>query len=126
MRQLNADPEAPWRDLGPAGLTTARLGRLLGEFDIKSANVRFTDGSQAKGYRRGDFADAWSRYCPLPQREASHPSQASQPRSKRDASDDRDGLKRPVPPIRPTLTSIGTLGTDGTDIPFKPQGRGAA
>jgi hypothetical protein len=76
-RQLNADPEAPWADYGVHGLTQAKLARLLSEFDIKSGNVRFPDGTQSKGYRRSDFQDAWNRYCP--DDTASHPSQASRP-----------------------------------------------
>ncbi|WP_338602623.1 DUF3631 domain-containing protein [Saccharopolyspora sp. SCSIO 74807] len=99
IRALNADPESPWRDYGANGLTQARLAKLLAEFDIKSGNVRFPDGSQAKGYRRADFADAWTRYCP-PEGEPSQPSQASQPRSARDTLTLWDGSSRPNTPAR--------------------------
>ncbi|GAA3180548.1 DUF3631 domain-containing protein [Nonomuraea roseoviolacea] len=64
LDRLKADPEAPWADYGPAGLTAMKLGTVLREYDIRSANIRFTDGSQAKGYQRADFLDAWARYCP--------------------------------------------------------------
>lgn len=41
-----------------------KFGVILREYDIRSGNIRFPDGSQAKGYQRVDFADAWTRYCP--------------------------------------------------------------
>ncbi|MBK0865472.1 DUF3631 domain-containing protein [Saccharopolyspora sp. HNM0986] len=126
VRQLNTDPEAPWSDYGTHGLTQAKLARLLGEFDIKSGNIRFPDGSQAKGYRRSDFRDAWNRYCPPTTGEASPPSQASPPSSARDAIPHRDGSTRPTEPNRPGLTSIATPGTAGTDTPAKSTEKGAA
>lgn len=126
VRQLNADAEAPWRDYSAHGLTQAKLGRLLAEFDIKSSNVRFPDSTQTKGYRRSDFVDAWTRYCPSPQGEPSQASQASHPSSARDALPLWDGSKRPTEPKRPSLTSIGTLGTAGTDTPGRSGSRGAA
>ncbi|GAA4593744.1 DUF3631 domain-containing protein [Planotetraspora phitsanulokensis] len=64
LERLKADPEAPWADYGPNGLTAMRLGVILREYEIRSGNIRFPDGSQAKGYQRVDFADAWARYCP--------------------------------------------------------------
>ncbi|GLZ05272.1 hypothetical protein Acsp03_27380 [Actinomadura sp. NBRC 104412] len=64
LERLKADPEAPWADYGPNGLTAMRLGALLREYDIRSANIRFPGGGQAKGYQRADFLDAWARYCP--------------------------------------------------------------
>lgn len=67
---LKADPEAPWADHGPHGLTARRLATMLREYDINSCNVRLADGTQAKGYVRDDFADAWDRYCPRPGPEA--------------------------------------------------------
>ncbi|MEU6997191.1 DUF3631 domain-containing protein [Nonomuraea sp. NPDC046570] len=63
LERLKADPEAPWADYGPAGLTAMKLGVILREYDIRSATIRFPTG-QAKGYQRIDFADAWTRYCP--------------------------------------------------------------
>ncbi len=64
LERLKADPEAPWADYGPNGLTAMKLGVILREYDIRSGNIRFPDGTQAKGYQRVDFADAWARYCP--------------------------------------------------------------
>lgn len=118
LRQLNADAEAPWSDYSTNGLTPAKLSKLLAEYDIKSANVRFPDGSQAKGYRRADFLDAWTRYCPevAPTDDASPPSQASHPSAQRDDPDLWDGSTRPADLDRPSLTSIGTPGTAGTAI----------
>ncbi|MEU8193311.1 DUF3631 domain-containing protein [Microbispora amethystogenes] len=64
LERLKADPEAPWAHYGPAGLTPMRIGALLREYEIRSSNIRFPDGTQAKGYQRADFIDAWTRYCP--------------------------------------------------------------
>jgi hypothetical protein len=65
LRALNADPEAPWSAIGPAGLTAKRLGDMLSDFEIRPAPeaIRFEVG-RARGYTREAFADAWRRYCP--------------------------------------------------------------
>ncbi|SFP66504.1 Protein of unknown function [Actinomadura madurae] len=63
LDRLKADPEAPWHDYGPNGLTAMKLGTILREYEIRSDTIRFQTG-QAKGYRRADFTDAWARYCP--------------------------------------------------------------
>jgi Protein of unknown function (DUF3631) len=64
--RLRADPEAPWRDHGPAGITAMKLAELLREYDIRSENIRFGEPiGRVKGYHRADFTDAWARYCPL-------------------------------------------------------------
>ncbi|GAA3365167.1 DUF3631 domain-containing protein [Saccharopolyspora gregorii] len=123
IRQLNAEPEAPWRDYGAHGLTQAKLSRLLAEFDIRSGNVRFPDGSQAKGYRRTDFADAWNRYCPPPEGKPSQPSQASQPRSARDALTLWDASRRPSTPetdeaTRPDSAGERETGKQPADPPW--------
>nr|WP_246331388.1 DUF3631 domain-containing protein [Saccharopolyspora hordei] len=140
LRQLNADPEAPWPNYGKAGLNAAKLAKLLAEFEIRSGNVRFPDGTQAKGYRRSDFHDAWTRYCPT-EGVPSQPSQASPPRSERDGltlwdgsgrptdhanPDAWDGKSRPTASSRPALTCIGTDGTAGTATPPTADTKGAA
>jgi hypothetical protein len=66
LDRLKSEPEAPWAEYGPAGLTAMRLGNILREYEIRSGNIRFSDGIQAKGYQRVDFTDAWNRYCPRP------------------------------------------------------------
>jgi hypothetical protein len=66
LTALNADPEAPWREHGPAGLTARGLQILLKDYGIRSANHRFHDRTQRRGYTRHDFTDAWTRYCPTP------------------------------------------------------------
>ncbi|MFW5415336.1 DUF3631 domain-containing protein [Nocardiopsis sp. CNT-189] len=67
LERLKADSEAPWAEYGPTGLTPMKLGRLLREYDIRPATIRFPGPvGQAKGYLRDDFADAWARYCPDP------------------------------------------------------------
>ncbi|RKT84855.1 Protein of unknown function [Saccharopolyspora antimicrobica] len=117
LNKLNADPESPWPSYGKTGLNAAKLSKLLGEFDIRSGNVRFPDGSQAKGYRASDFHDAWTRYCPADEGKPSQPSQASPPSSARDGLTLWDGTSRPTNSSRPALTCIGTDGTAGTATP---------
>jgi Protein of unknown function (DUF3631) len=48
--------ESPWRDID---LNPSKLGRRLSEYGIRTGHN--TDKS-ARGYRREDFLDAWSRY----------------------------------------------------------------
>ena len=82
LDRLKEDPEAPWADYGPNGLTAMKLGTILREYEIRSANIRFLDGTQAKGYQRADFTDAWSRYCPEtapPDAENTPPERGSRP-----------------------------------------------
>ncbi len=64
IQQLNADPEAPWAEYSAQGLTPRGLQLLLRDYGIGSANHRFPGGTQAKGFARTQFADAWARYCP--------------------------------------------------------------
>jgi hypothetical protein len=133
ITRLRADPEAPWCDHGPAGITAMRLGTMLRDYDIRSANIRFGEPiGQVKGYYRTDFTDAWARYCPTPQGEPSQPSQTSPPSSAPGRLSSWDGSRRPTTPgpddlwdgsRRPTkkavpgLTSGGTAGTAGTATP---------
>jgi Protein of unknown function (DUF3631) len=133
LTRLRADPEAPWCDHGPDGITARRLGILLADYDIRSANIRFGEPiGQVKGYFRADFADAWARYCPPPLGYAFHPSQPSPPSSLlgrkivgdgatrptgHDQNDQWGGPTRPAAPPVPGLTCDGTSGTAGTDTP---------
>jgi hypothetical protein len=142
LDRLTADLEAPWATYGTRGdgLNAMKLSNLLREYDIRSANTRFPDGTQAKAYLRTDFADAWLRYCPDTEptegTPLQNPSQSSQPshrRSERDGLTLWDGLSRtnpthlprtgdgpwdgstrPTTPTRPSLTCTGTTGTTGT------------
>ncbi|MER7278850.1 DUF3631 domain-containing protein [Dactylosporangium sp. NPDC000244] len=145
LERLKADPEAPWADYGTTGLTAMKLGVMLREYEIRSANIRFAlPYGQAKGYTRSDFQDAWTRYCPpvtAPDvRETSQPSQASpsspapgrlalvgrlEP-SQGHEHDDIEarpdspfGTPQAVPPPQavPHLTCDGTPGTAGTAQP---------
>jgi len=66
LEHLNADKEAPWAEYGANGLTPRGLQLLLQPYGIGSANRRFPDGTQAKGFARNQFLDTWARYCPEP------------------------------------------------------------
>jgi hypothetical protein len=58
---LAEDDEAPWSDWYGATIKPRAVSRLLRPFGIRPRNVR-VDESQAKGYHRDDFLDAWNRY----------------------------------------------------------------
>jgi hypothetical protein len=67
LHALNSDREAPWHEHSPVGLTARKLQMLLADYEIHSANRRFAEGTQRRGYARADFTDAWNRYCPAPE-----------------------------------------------------------
>ncbi|MFD5397513.1 DUF3631 domain-containing protein [Streptomyces sp. NPDC127097] len=75
LEHLNADKEAPWAEYGANGMTPRALQLLLKPYGISSANRRFPDGTQAKGFARNQFLDAWKRYCPEPK----PPAESAQP-----------------------------------------------
>lgn len=103
LERLKADPESEWAEHGPTGLTPRKLGVLLAEYEIRSANIRFPNGGQSKGYQRADFLDAWARYCPTvePVPEADIVPLA--------------GGTRPSRPKRPAAGQCGTATFTGTD-----------
>jgi hypothetical protein len=84
------------------GLTPAKLSKHLAEYGIKSGNVRFPDGSQAKGYRRADFLDAWTRYCPENTPRGTRPSRPKRPSPAQRGTTCRSGTAQavPTPPAR--------------------------
>ncbi len=115
LRVLNADPEAPWSTIGPAGLTGKRLGDLLSDFQISSGTIRFPVG-QAKGYLRADFTDAWTRYCPATPGSLSVPSVPTSFPQVSPGTDAPPGTDQSVPTNQsvPALSGQNELGTDGT------------
>lgn len=75
LTALNEDGERPWATIHKGRpLEARRLAQMLGSFGIRSKTHRFATatvpdgagavfvGEQAKGYARGDFYDAWTRY----------------------------------------------------------------
>jgi putative DNA primase/helicase len=62
VANLVEDPERPWAEWSRGKpITEKGVAQLLHEYFIFSRNVG-PEGSQAKGYRKADFNDAWSRY----------------------------------------------------------------
>ena len=64
LDKLLADEEAPWGDLGRKKLDARILAKMLRGYDIRSSTIRKADGSTPKGYKREAFQDAWKRYLP--------------------------------------------------------------
>ncbi|WP_078889707.1 DUF3631 domain-containing protein [Streptomyces sp. NRRL S-1813] len=63
-------PGKRWAEYGNGGLSARGLQLLLADYQIRSANHRFGDVGQRKGFSRSQFTDAWVRYCPPPARTA--------------------------------------------------------
>jgi putative DNA primase/helicase len=64
-KELTADPERPWVEwYNGKPITPKQLGALLRPFGIISETVRIAGLSDAKGYLRRRFEDAWERYSP--------------------------------------------------------------
>jgi hypothetical protein len=67
LEQLNGMDEAPWGNLRGRELDSRDLAKRLRPYEVRSKNVRTTEGV-VKGYTREDLADAWSRYLsPFPE-----------------------------------------------------------
>jgi hypothetical protein len=63
IEKVNADEQLPFGEYRMGqGLTAHSVAKLLRPFAIRPHNVS-ADTGQAKGYRREQFLDAWSRYC---------------------------------------------------------------
>jgi hypothetical protein len=60
---LHSIEDAPWNEWHGKPLSKNALARIFARFDIRPRKIRIGD-STANGYRREDFADAWSRHLP--------------------------------------------------------------
>jgi hypothetical protein len=136
LERLHLLDEAPWSDWYGKPITARFLADRLRPYGIRSRNVRTSDG-QAKGYRRSDFADAWSRYLPDPPTPSTHPPSPASPPSQPlqdktsgqirvtsravplpshdDGGTARDGTgTAPETGGNPDTPTVGTPGTAGT------------
>jgi hypothetical protein len=59
--KIEGRPWAEWNQ--GSGMTANNLARQLKKYRISSQSIRVGDKTP-KGYRRMDFEDSWSRYCP--------------------------------------------------------------
>jgi putative DNA primase/helicase len=66
VTRLSADPERPWAEYnrGDKPITQRQIARLLAAFGIISVTVHPDGLSHGRGYRRVDFEEAWTVYCP--------------------------------------------------------------
>ena len=64
LTALNAMDDAPWGDLRGKPLDARGLSTRLRKYELAPKTVRLADGRTAKGYRRDELADVWSRYLP--------------------------------------------------------------
>lgn len=67
IKKLVDDAEGPWATYNRGQpLTPRQLSKMLSAYDIKSKTVRLGPHETPKGYDRGQFADAFSRYLEQP------------------------------------------------------------
>jgi putative DNA primase/helicase len=66
LGKLAQDETLPWGEFSNGRpLTPIGLARLLKPFGICPGTIRL-EKETAKGYLKENFADAWTRYLPLP------------------------------------------------------------
>jgi hypothetical protein len=73
LSSLCALDESPWVDFKGKPIDARLLSRLLNQYGISSKTIRFGSGQKdvAKGYKREDLHDPWSRYLAPPSSENS-------------------------------------------------------
>jgi hypothetical protein len=69
LQKLNALEDAPWNDLRGKSLDARGLSGRLRKYELSSKTIRLDTETTAKGYRREDLADLWTRYLPPPKDE---------------------------------------------------------
>ncbi len=62
LERLNGDPDGPWKTYYGRGFDARDLGAFLRQYDIRSTTVNIGGSARAKGFKREDFHDAWTRY----------------------------------------------------------------
>lgn len=63
LKVLRGLSDSPWADMGPE-FTPRKLATMLRPFGPAPRQVRVHGGATGKGYLRGEFEDAFSRYLP--------------------------------------------------------------
>jgi hypothetical protein len=67
--------ESPWEGFRGRGFNQRDLGSILQRYGLKSHTIRLGKRT-AMGYDRGDFVQAWARYCEIDPKEAMAASHA--------------------------------------------------
>jgi len=70
--KIEGRPWAEW--FHGRGLSANNLARQLRKYSVHPQTIR-VGAETPKGYRRADFEDLWSRYCPLPPIQTATPQQ---------------------------------------------------
>jgi hypothetical protein len=89
LSELNQLDDAPWGSLRGQPMDGRSMARLLKPYGIGPQTFR-EGGRTYKGYRRGDFEDAWERYTPdTPTRSGNTVTEAPNPadRAESDVTD---------------------------------------
>jgi hypothetical protein len=64
VAELHELEDSPWPEWHGKPITKTGVASLLKHFEIRPRTVRLDNGTTAKGYRREQFEDAFSRYIP--------------------------------------------------------------
>lgn len=63
LERLHSMDTAPWSSIKGEPIDARFLARVLGNYDVSPSQLKI-GGGKIRGYSRGDFLDAWARYCP--------------------------------------------------------------
>jgi hypothetical protein len=63
---LHEIEDAAWSEWHGKPISKTGIAKLLRRYEIRPHTVRFDDETTAKGYKREQFEDVWSRYLPVP------------------------------------------------------------
>lgn len=123
LARLVALDESPWGDLYGKQLEARKLARYLKPYDVRSQTVRIGDRT-AKGYRREELTDPWTRYLPPPPETASQAEQATHAQLAPPTSQDAPSLHpspetaiRHNPPESVTDSPDRDASRDGQKVP---------
>jgi Protein of unknown function (DUF3631) len=96
---LHGVEESPWGEWFGKPISQHAIAKLLAAFDIRPGTVRIDKETTAKGYKREQFADAWTRYLPSENVTPSQPAPlgGKQPIAKRHTLHDVTDEKPPDP-----------------------------
>ena len=99
--------ESPWSDWYGGKFTGKNLAKLLKPFGVKSTTIR-VGGNVAKGYKKSDFLDSFSRYIPDPPVTAVTPDH--------NGAEEIENSVTPTPLVTVPVTSSSTLRSGVTDV----------
>ncbi|UOX87213.1 DUF3631 domain-containing protein [Amycolatopsis sp. FBCC-B4732] len=114
IRELHAIEDGPWTDLQGKPLDSRRLAKELDRYLVRPKDLKVS-GKTLKGYRidgDGGLADAWSRYLPPPETDATSATSATPQVNATSATAE--------PPNSAATSATGVAEGRGTQQPLAP------